>query len=501
MNIPLPPLIPGNAAAYNNRLSMNFPKLPYPVIPLLSALFASSSLCAADLSEVLKSGGDPLIVVREMLAVGEDTTVPKGRHLRIEPGGLLKIAAGVTLTINGGLEAGAYQIFSGDGTVSGDAKIERVLPEWFFDGNYDDEESDWSGAINKSINFAANNCRTVFLGPRVYNVNSTVDLTSTPQGQRAGMKLMGALRSTQYERGTALLGNTGPGNPILETTDTDGIQAVNLALRSGKKNPSTIGLLQARGTGTGWGGDHVYENLYVNMGSAPAANDGVGTIGVVNLAGEETRYENLQVWANLPVVLTWDRSFMVTNPGMDRTSRHFLLKSPAGLPLAERASSTVYAFTGLGRLIALDHVSPCVLMNAAGTVDLGHTFMQRRDANPATGRVGEYVAAIENWNCYQFRHFGSLEGLPVYMLSRRDLTEAEINVRMAGAEAQGKPLIQLYDDGGKYMFRNVHMVYSTYDTDRPLIDYKRFNEAGGFTIESSNFQGNLSKIKNVEVKP
>jgi hypothetical protein len=192
---------------------------------------------------------------------------------------------------------------------------------------------------------------------------------------------------------------------------------------------------------------------------------------------------------------------MVTNPELNGTSRHFTLKSAVGLPLAERASSTVYAFTGLGRLIALDHVSPCVLMNAAGTVDLGHTFLQRRDANPAAGRVGGYVAAIENWNCYQFRHFGSLEGLPVYMLSRRDLTEAEIHVRVAGAEAKGKPLIQLYDDGGKYMFRNVHMVYYTYDTDRPLIDYKRFNEAGGFTIESSNFQGNLSEINGAEVKP
>jgi hypothetical protein len=147
-------------------------------------------------------------------------------------------------------------------------------------------------------------------------------------------------------------------------------------------------------------------------------------------------------------------------------------------------------------------------MNAAGTVDLGHTFLQRRDANAGggsqgdtPGRVGDYVAAIESWNCYQFRHFGSMEGLPVYMLSRRDLTEADINIRVAGAAAKGRPLIQLYDDGGKYMLRNVNMVYYTYDTDRPLIDYKRFNEAGGFTIESSSFRGNLNEINNVEVNP
>ena len=445
--------------------------------------------------------GKKLLVIESPVTLSADVRVLPGQTLRVEPGGTIAIPKDVTLTIEGRLEAGDYQIFSGEGTVTGPAKIQRIYPEWFFEGAYNDESVDWAPAINRALRFAAENCRSVFLGPHVYNVDSVVDMTSTLQRQRAGMKLMGALRSSQYERGTALFGNTGPGNPILETTDTDGIHVENLALRAGKKNPSTIGLLQARGTGTGWGGDHVYDNLYVNMGSAPAANDGVGTIGVVNLAGEETRYENLQVWANLPVVLTWDRSFMVTNPELNGTSRHFLLKSPAGLPLAERASSTVYAFTGLGRLIALDHVSPCVLMNAAGTVDLGHTFMQRRDANPATGRVGEYVAAIENWNCYQFRHFGSLEGLPVYMLSRRDLTEAEINVRMAGAEAQGKPLIQLYDDGGKYMFRNVHMIYYTYDTDRPLIDYKRFNEAGGFTIESSNFIGNLKEIKNAIVKP
>lgn len=463
-------------------------------------LSVGSPLCAGELSELLKANEDRLVVIRTPITVSADITIPKDRHLRIEPGGRMEIAAGVNLRVDGGLEAGAYRIFSGEGHITGDTKIERVLPEWFVEGNYNDEEFDWSGAINSAIDFAAHNCRTVFLGPRVYNVTSTVNLTSGPNRNLAGMKLMGALRSTQYERGTALLGNTGPDAPILETTDSDGIHVVDMALRAGKKNPSTIGLLQARGKAIGWAGDHNYENLYVNMGSAPAANNGVGTIGVVNLAAEETRYENLQVWANLPVVITWTDHFSVTNPEMNRTMRTVGLKSKAGLELATQASNTVYAFTGLGRLIALDHVSPVLLMNAAGTVDLGHTFMQRRNTNPAGGRVGGYEAAIENWNCYQFRHFGSLEGLPTYLLSRRDLTEAEINVRLGGANAEGKPLIQLHDDGGKYTFRNVRMVYYTYDTDRPLIDYKRYNEAGDFVIKSSQFQGNLQEINNVKVE-
>jgi hypothetical protein len=63
------------------------------------------------------------------------------------------------------------------------------------------------------------------------------------------------------------------------------VYLANIGLRSGTINPSSIGLLQARGQVNNWSGDNYHENLYVNMSSNPAANSGIGTIGVVNLDG------------------------------------------------------------------------------------------------------------------------------------------------------------------------------------------------------------------------
>jgi len=386
--------------------------------------------------------------------------------------------------------------------VSGAARIERVYPEWFFEGSYGDADADWSGAINRALEFAAQNCRAVFLGPHVYNVKRVIDMTSTPQANRPGMRLEGALRNSEYNKGTTILGNTGPGGAILETTDSDGLHVINVALRAGTRNPSTIGLLQARGTGTGWGGDHLYENLFVAMGSDPQANHGAGTIGVFNLAAEETSYHNLQVWANLPLAFSWSPTVLLTNPKLDGTQRSVTVKSSVGLPLADNASNTAFTLTGKGRLIALDHVSPVVLLAVAGTVDLGNTFMQRRAAKPGGGPVGSYEPAIENWNCYQFRHFGSLEGIPTYLLSRREFTEADIHIRIAPVEDPSKPAIQLFDDGGDYRLRNVRLVLDALGVDRPLVRCDKFprNPKGGFRIENPDFHSNLTRLKGIRIE-
>ncbi len=461
---------------------------------LILSFFASIIACGADFSAAL-------IVIDKPFSVTSDVVISPRQTLRVEPGGYLDIAAGATLTVNGRLEAGAYRIFAGGGKVAGDARISAVLPEWFFDGAYNDESSDWAPAINRAIDWANTNCRIVRLEPRNYNVDSVIDLTSARGNNRAGMKLAGALRSTQYERGTFLIGNTGDGKPVIETTDTDGLHLVDLGLRAGSRNPSTIGVLQARGAEIGWGGDHYYENLYINMGSNPQVHNGIGTIGLVNLAAEESRYHNLQIWANLPMTITWTDSIMVTNPALNGSQRNYRFSSACGRPLAQNASNTVFAMSGLGRLIAYDYVSPCFLANAAGTVDMGHTFLQMRASGKPGVQAGSYRYAVENWNLHQFRLFGAIEGAAGFMLNRRTLGEAEINVRVAGVGKNNKqPFIQFYDDGGKHSWRNVNLTFHSYDNERPLAEYKRFGGQGGFVLEKCNFNGNLDNVVNLEVK-
>jgi len=481
------------------RIHQSFVRLSFVAVLPIVSLLAAADVCANPL-EAAGAAQKKLLVVETPVALSADVKVLPGQTLRVEPGGMIEIPKGLTLTIEGRLEAGAYKIFSGEGTLTGPAHIERIYPEWFFEGAYADESVDWAPAINRALRFAAENCRSVFLGPHVYNVQSVVDMTSTPLANRPGLRLEGALRNSEYNRGTALLGNTGEGKAILETSESDGLHVINLALRAGTKNPSTIGLLQARGKGTLWAGDHVYDNLFVNMGSNPKANAGLGTIGVINVAAEETRYQNLQVWANLPLAFSWTNALLATNPELDGSHRTFKIESSVGLPLTEAESNTVFAITGMGRLIALDHVSPVVLIHAAGTLDLGNTFMQRRQTGAA--KAGTYDPAIENWNCYQFRHFGSVEGISTYLLSRRAFTEANVQVRIAEPQDASRPVIQLFDDGGDYTFRNVRLQVDAMGVERPLISFRKSprNSNGGFVIENLDVQSNQSRIEGIQVR-
>jgi len=58
------------------------------------------------------------------------------------------------LTINGGVDAGLFQIFNGDGVVTGNPKIEAVYPEWF--GAKGDGITDDSNAFKKLDSFIRN---------------------------------------------------------------------------------------------------------------------------------------------------------------------------------------------------------------------------------------------------------------------------------------------------------------------------------------------------------
>jgi len=66
--------------------------------------------------------------------ITSDDTIPSNVHLLMFRGARLDIADGVTLTINGPLTAGLYQVFSWAGTgkvVFGDGAVTEVYPEWW----------------------------------------------------------------------------------------------------------------------------------------------------------------------------------------------------------------------------------------------------------------------------------------------------------------------------------------------------------------------------------
>jgi hypothetical protein len=80
------------------------------------------------------SGNATLRLPAGTYTIAANTTIPANITLNLEKGAVFSIASGKTLTINGGLEVGLYQIFSWSGTgkvVFGAGAVKEVYPEWW----------------------------------------------------------------------------------------------------------------------------------------------------------------------------------------------------------------------------------------------------------------------------------------------------------------------------------------------------------------------------------
>lgn len=86
---------------------------------------------AAAVAEV-PTGQVRTIIIERNEVVSADLTIPSNVELRFDSGGMISPATGITVTINGGIDAGVYQVFGGAGTVSVSGLSNKtVIGEWF----------------------------------------------------------------------------------------------------------------------------------------------------------------------------------------------------------------------------------------------------------------------------------------------------------------------------------------------------------------------------------
>lgn len=76
-------------------------------------------------------------------SITENVTIPANVTLKIPQGTLLSVATGITLTINGPVEAGIYQLFSlaGTGFVKFSNEVREIMVEWFIPPDASDHTS------------------------------------------------------------------------------------------------------------------------------------------------------------------------------------------------------------------------------------------------------------------------------------------------------------------------------------------------------------------------
>jgi hypothetical protein len=81
----------------------------------------------------ISSSTRTLVLSRGTWSITADTTIPANINLKVEKGAVLDVAT-KTLTINGSLDAGLYQVFSYTGTgrvVFGPGVVSEVCPQWW----------------------------------------------------------------------------------------------------------------------------------------------------------------------------------------------------------------------------------------------------------------------------------------------------------------------------------------------------------------------------------
>jgi hypothetical protein len=115
------------------------------------------------------------------ISVTSNTTIPSNVSLNIKRGTTFVVSTGITLTINGGLDAGRYQIFSCSGTgkvVFGAGVVKEVYPEWW-GTNTAPGTTDMAAAIQAAVT-AADAVAYIDLSSTTYLVKTAITTGTRP---------------------------------------------------------------------------------------------------------------------------------------------------------------------------------------------------------------------------------------------------------------------------------------------------------------------------------
>jgi hypothetical protein len=154
--------------------------------------------------------GGTLYVPRGTYRIGSSLSLAS--DIRFEQGARLKPDSGVTVTLNGGLDAGVFQVF--DVSAGGQVKpnrVEEMIPQWWgaaADGSADDYPAIAAAllAARKSGEYGAGGeGAVIFFPPGVYRVTQPLDCT----GRQFNLRGSGPYQSV-------IRGDTGAGRAIIE---------------------------------------------------------------------------------------------------------------------------------------------------------------------------------------------------------------------------------------------------------------------------------------------
>lgn len=286
-----------------------------------------------------------------------DTDLTLSSHIKALSGTDLQIATTKTLTINGPLSAGLYQIFSCTGTgkvVFGDGSVDFIRPEW---GN---ATGTGSAAMQWAIDTAAASvCKKIKLTSSAYTFTTPINVTSTAAIDRSGIVVEGLGR----RGGTTIYADTG--NILFELTGSAYTSWPDIYIVHGPTNPSTVAFFMAGTAAKPNCQHHDFTRTYVELYKADITGLTYGTVGYVVVGSEENTWSKTQTYASTPFIFTAYYSQVSAE-----YPSYFL-------PLVVQAghSCGVNTFSGENSLVTYDKKCPNIVLYSANTLDCGNMYL------------------------------------------------------------------------------------------------------------------------------
>jgi Pectate lyase superfamily protein len=302
---------------------------------------------------------------------------------------------------------------------------------------------------------------SIFFPQGRYRITDTLDMTNggiDGNGKvRVGLHLKFEKTTSLSGQGTLFIGDTGS-KPVIETTGSDCVFLENVGILSGNINESTIGILQARPAFPGGASfRNRLVNLFISLKSNLNANSGLGTIGFVNISCEEQLYENIEIHANTPIVISDTKTVKFTSKDLSIEKSHTFVSS-FGVGIADFVSTTLLTFAGSTRLLSWDFISPIILIyskydgltnNAFGGFSFVNLVMLKfltsefpslaAGANSGVGNVanGAYDYAIECYSVNRMHMNAQMERCGRFMILKGNLNNCDILMICDGQSTGG----------------------------------------------------------------
>lgn len=305
----------------------------------------------------------------------------------------------------------------------------------------------------------------IFFPSGTYRIDTPINLTSSAGNVRAYIQIVGAGNSTVFE------GNTG--GRLFDCVGSNFLMFRDFQVVATGAQPSNIIFQLARSVGAyNFCHHNRIENVTVNIPSAHTANNNFGTIGLLNVEGEDFSALNFYSSANSPVVLLRAPAAavllsLVSYVSIDTVGVSFGQQTFAGKTLMQ-------AWNSWCSPLYIDAVNTCTFENAhfaGGTSPWDADSTGTWDYAIRTGTSNPLV---------KFDCFGLVEYGPKLLTAQNNLQSVNIDVYVAGTGASASdPLIDI---------QNHLLVGSNISVDHGDVARRQFMTGAG-TIQNCTLTG------------